>query len=146
MLSRMLPWALAGALVAASGCSSCQRSAPSPAPVVEEGRLPRGPEAVDTAARTPEVVPPSCAVVANSSVDEGVAPLEVQFSAEGMCSDAEGTFTWDFGDGSAPTHDANPTHTYAAAGSYTARATIEDPENKVKDSDEVPITVTAKQP
>ena len=84
--------------------------------------------------------------MADSSVEEGVAPFEVQFSSEGMCTDAEGTFTWDFGDGSPPTHDQNPTHTYTSAGTYTARVTLEDPENKVKDSDEVPITVTAQQP
>jgi hypothetical protein len=146
ILSRMIPFAAAGALVVASGCSSCQQSAPLPAPVAKQGRLPQPPEVISTAARTPEVAPPSCAVVADSSVEEGVAPLEVQFSSEGMCSDAEGTFTWDFGDGSPPTQDPNPTHTYTSAGSYTARVTLEDPENKVKDSDEVPITVTAQQP
>jgi cytochrome c len=70
----------------------------------------------------------------------------VQFSSEGMCTDAEGTLTWDFGDGSPPTHDPHPTHTYTSAGIYTARVTLEDPENKVKDSDEVPITVTAERP
>ena len=146
ILGRMIPLALAGTLVVAGGCSSCQQSAPLPAPVATGGRLPRPPEAVSTAARTPEVAPPTCAVVAGSSVEEGIAPLEVQFSSEGMCSDAEGTFTWDFGDGSPPTHDPNPTHTYTSAGTYTARVTLEDPENKVKDSDEVPITVTAQQP
>jgi PKD repeat protein len=142
----MIPLALAGTLVVAGGCSSCEQSAPLPAPVAKEGRLPRPPEAASTAARTREVAPPSCAVVADSSVEEGVAPLEVQFSSEGMCTDAEGTFTWDFGDGSPPTHDPNPTYTYTSAGTYTARITLEDPENKVKDSDEVPITVTAQQP
>ena len=79
-----------------------------------------------------------------ADVDEGVAPLEVQFSSEGTCTETEGTFTWDFGDGSAPAHEQNPTHTYAAAGTYTARVTMEDPENKVTDSDELPIKVTAQ--
>jgi PKD repeat protein len=142
----MLPWALAMALGVASGCSSCQQSASSPAPVVEQDRLTRATGAVSSTARTPEGAPPGCAVVADSSVDEGVAPLEVQFSAEGMCSDVDGTFTWDFGDGSAPMHDAKPTHTYTSPGSYSARVTLEDPENKVKDSDAVPVTVTAEQP
>jgi PKD repeat protein len=143
LLSRIVPLALAGALVVASGCSSCEQSAPTSAPVVKEGRLPRPPEAVSTAAATPEVAPPSCAVVAGASVEEGVAPLEVEFDGEGMCTDVDGTFTWDFGDGSPPSHDQSPTHTYKSAGSYTAHVTLEDPGNKVKDSDEVPITVTA---
>jgi hypothetical protein len=144
ILRRIIPLALAGALAVAGGCSSCHQSVPTPVPVVKEGRLPRPPEAASTAASTPEIPPPSCAVVADSSVEGGVAPLEVQFSSEGMCTDAEGTFTWDFGDGSAPTHDQNPTHTYTSAGTYTARVTLEDAENKAKDSDELPITVAAQ--
>ncbi|GAB4381853.1 MAG: hypothetical protein Kow0075_13640 [Salibacteraceae bacterium] len=32
--------------------------------------------------------------------------------------------TWDFGDGSAPSFDANPTHKYAAAGTYTVCLTV----------------------
>jgi hypothetical protein len=146
ILSRIIPLALAGTLVVASGCSSCEQSAPLPAPVAKQGRLPRPQQVASPAAGTPEIPPPSCAVVADSSVEEGVAPLEVQFSSEGMCTDAEGTFSWDFGDGSPPTQDPNPTHTYKSAGTYTARVTLEDPRNKVKDSDEVPITVTAQQP
>jgi hypothetical protein len=145
IVSRFVPVALAGVLVVSGGCSSCQQSAPTPAPVAKEGRLPPLPEAAGTAAAAPETLP-SCAVVAGSSVEEGTAPLEVEFSAEGMCTDAEGTYTWDFGDGSAASHEQNPTHTYAAAGTYTARVTLEDPENKVKDSDDLPITVTAQQP
>jgi PKD repeat protein len=142
MLGPMISFALAGALFVAGGCSSCEQSAPPPAPVSEEGRSPRPP----AAARTPEIAPPACAVVADASVEDGTAPLEVQFTSEGMCTDAEGTFTWDFGDGSPPTRNPNPTHTYASAGIYTARVTLQDPENKVKDSDEVPITVTAQRP
>jgi len=145
IVSGLVALALVGALVVTGGCSSCQQSAPTPAPVAKGGRLPRPPEAAATAAAEPES-PPGCAVVAGASVEEGAAPLEVQFSSEGMCLDAEGTYTWDFGDGSAASHEPNPTHTYTAAGTYTARVTLEDPENNVKDSDELPITVTTQQP
>nr|WP_268248745.1 family 16 glycoside hydrolase [Streptomyces brasiliensis] len=31
---------------------------------------------------------------------------------------------WDFGDGSAPSHEANPTHTYADYGTYHAKLTV----------------------
>jgi PKD repeat protein len=146
VLNRVLPLALAATLVlAAGGCSSCKQSAPA-APAAKKARLPQPPEAASTAATTVENSQPRCAVVVGASVDEGEAPLEVQFESEGTCSETEGTFTWDFGDGSAASHEQNPTHTYAAAGTYTARVTLEDTENKVTDSDDIPIKVTAQQP
>jgi len=110
--------------------------------VVKEGRLPRAPER-DTVTQPVVIPPPSCAVVASSSVDEGVAPLTVQFSAEGMCTDAAGAFVWDFGDGSAPLHEQNATHIYAKSGTYTAHVTLADEEHNASDTDELPLTVTA---
>ena len=138
--------ALGAVLISAvlPGCDSCQPSTPEvPAPVPQQGQLPK-PAVQVTPAGTVPIPPPSCAVVASASVEEGVAPLEVQFSAEGMCTDAEGTFTWDFGDGSPVSHEINPTHTYQTAGTFPAKVTLDDPEHDAKDSDEVPITVTAK--
>ena len=104
--------------------------------------MPRAPEPVTTpqAAVAP---PPACAVVSGSSVEDGVAPLTVQFSAEGMCTDAAGTFTWNFGDGSVPSREQNPTHVYTTAGTYTAHVTLTDDEHGASDSDETPVTVTA---
>ncbi len=81
-------------------------------------------------------------VVGYASLDTGVAPLEVHFSAEGLCTDADGTFAWDFGDATT-THEQNPTHVYQAAGTYTARVTLTDPEHDAADSDEVEVTATA---
>jgi hypothetical protein len=145
VLNRVVPLALAATLVlVASGCSSCEQSAPAPSPAAKKGRLPRPPGAAGTSASTPE--PPRCAVVAGASVEEGAAPLQVGFVSEGSCSETKGTFTWDFGDGSAVSHEQNPMHTYFTPGTYTARVTLEDPENKVTDSDEVPITVTPQLP
>jgi hypothetical protein len=142
--NRVIPLALAATLMlVAGGCSSCEQSAPAPPPAAKKGRLPQPPAAASTAATTAATPQPRCAVLAAADVDEGVAPLEVRFESEGACSETEGTFTWDFGDGSAASHEQNPTHTYAAAGTYTARVILEDPENKVKDSDDVQITVTA---
>jgi len=124
-----------------AGCKS-QETPELPEPVTQEGRLPRAPEAAPTVDPT-QLPPPACAVVASAGVEEGVAPLEVQFTAEGMCTDAVGEFTWDFGDGSEPTHDQNPVHVYKTPGSYTARITLVDPENKTQDTDEAAVTVTA---
>ena len=36
------------------------------------------------------------------------------------------TYSWDFGDGSPLSTDANPVHTYTAAGQYTVRLTVSD--------------------
>lgn len=60
-----------------------------------------------------------------------------------MCTDAEGVFTWDFGDGSAPVHEQNPVHTYEKPGTYKARVSLVDDAHDAHDADEAPITVTA---
>src|SRR6185295_3675439 len=52
----------------------------------------------------------------------------VQFSSAGS-SDPDGdplTFSWDFGDGSAVSTAANPSHVYQNAGPYTAQLTVSD--------------------
>jgi len=65
--------------------------------------------------------------VASADPSNGTAPLAVQFSAAGS-TDPDGlivAFAWDFGDGSL-SNEANPAHTYAAAGSYIATLTVTD--------------------
>ena len=141
-LAQLRATVLIATIVLVGGCNSCERPPEAPAPVAKEGRLPRAPER--EAPTQPIVVPPpSCAVVASSSVDEGAAPLTVQLSAEGMCTDAAGVFAWDFGDGSTPSHDQNPTHVYTKPGNYTAHVTLADDEHSASDTDELPLTVTA---
>lgn len=76
---------------------------------------------------------------AQASPRFGPAPLQVQFDSSGS-SDPEGaplTYSWDFGDGASSTAP-NPTHTYAANGSYTARLTISDGELSATDT----VTIT----
>jgi glucose/arabinose dehydrogenase/PKD repeat protein len=68
---------------------------------------------------------PSASAAANPT--SGPSPLEVNFSSAGT-SDPEGdalTYSWTFGDGATSTA-ANPVHTYAQAGVYTARLTVSD--------------------
>ncbi len=77
---------------------------------------------------------------------DGAAPFEAIFSAEGMCTDAPGTYRWDFSDASAPFHDRNPIHTYASPGTCTARVSFEGPERNANDADGLQITVTAQAP
>ncbi|MCB9892438.1 MAG: PKD domain-containing protein [Planctomycetes bacterium] len=58
----------------------------------------------------------------------GASPLAVQFTDTSFSSDPGGilSWTWDFGDGSAPVNTQNPSHTYAACGDYTVSLTVTD--------------------
>ena len=66
--------------------------------------------------------------VASASPNAGLASLNVQFSSVGT-NDPKGlalTYSWDFGDGSAVSTAANPSHTYGSNGTYTATLTVND--------------------
>lgn len=74
-------------------------------------------------------LPPNQPPVANASGSplQGTAPLTVNFSSSGSY-DPDGSissYSWNFGDGSSSTQ-ANPAHTYNAAGDYTAILTVTD--------------------
>ncbi|MBE2320930.1 ThuA domain-containing protein [Solirubrobacter sp. CPCC 204708] len=66
---------------------------------------------------------------ASASVTSGLAPLAVNFSAEGS-SDPEGgplTYAWDFtSDGTTDSTAISPSFTYASNGAYTAKLTVTD--------------------
>jgi PKD repeat protein len=66
--------------------------------------------------------------VASGTPTSGAAPLSVAFKGDGSTDpDADTlTYDWDFGDGSAHSTSANPTHVYSTAGVYTARLTVND--------------------
>ncbi len=71
---------------------------------------------------------PPVAVVTQSTPVTVTVPLTVNFSSVGS-SDAEGsalTYDWDFGDGTAGSAEANPSHVYAAVGTYTASLVVSD--------------------
>ena len=73
----------------------------------------------------PPNVPPEADI---SAPPEGTAESPVTFSSSGAV-DTDGEivgYTWDFGDGSPVSHDANPAHTYAEEGTYTVTLTITD--------------------
>jgi len=63
---------------------------------------------------------------AAASPNAGLAPLQTQFSSAGS-ADPYGlplTYSWDFGDGSPMSTQANPSHTYTMTGAYTATLTV----------------------
>ncbi|WP_225566931.1 ThuA domain-containing protein [Isoptericola luteus] len=69
---------------------------------------------------------------ASADVTDGPAPLSVQFSSEGTRHpDGEPLeLAWTFGDGSAPSAEANPSHTYAENGGYTAQLVATAPDGQ----------------
>ena len=65
-------------------------------------------------------------VQASAIGSPGPAPLTVYFMATAACGVPPYTYDWDFGDGSAHGDVNDPTHTYAAAGTYQAAVTVHD--------------------
>ncbi len=73
----------------------------------------------------------------------GIAPLEVSFTGDNSTDDgAIESYTWDFGDGSPPSNEANPVHIFSTSGTYEVILTVEDSEG-LSDTDNVTIVVNA---
>jgi glucose/arabinose dehydrogenase len=86
--------------------------------------------------------------VANATPSYGYSPLPVSFSSAGSTNSAGGTLTysWNFGDGTTSTQ-ANPSHTYTAAGvtNFNAVLTVTGASN-LTSSASVRITVGSQPP
>jgi PKD repeat protein len=84
----------------------------------------------------------SLVLLAEGEPDAGPAPLTVQFVVESLVVDeiSGARYTWDFGDGSAKSTEAGPTHTYEKPGDYTATVGVVDA-NGERGWDEVDIIV-----
>lgn len=144
-------------LLILSGCRGCESATEPPSLIPQEGQLPKAPIAAESSGPNAPASPPppGCVVILTPDVDRGPAPLEVRFTAEGLCSDAPGEFDWDFGDGSPPITAMKPEqppdkadyafaraqHVFAKPGEYIVKVTLRDPQNNVSDVDEYPITV-----
>ena len=84
--------------------------------------------------------------VAAATPTAGNAPLTVTFDSTGS-SDSDGaitSFAWNFGDGSSSA-EANPSHSYGSAGSFTAVLTVTDNAG-ASGSDDVTVTVDPGSP
>ncbi len=76
--------------------------------------------------------------------DEGAPPLTVKFTSTIEDATPPLTYKWDFGDGSAPGTEANPTHVYQKAGEFTATLNVKDSKG-ITGSEEVDILVEVDQ-
>jgi PKD repeat protein len=72
--------------------------------------------------------------------DEGAPPLTVKFTSTIEDATPPLTYKWDFGDGSAPGTEANPTHVYQKPGEYTATLSVKDSKG-ISGSEDVDILV-----
>ena len=80
--------------------------------------------------------------VASATPLSGNAPLLVNFTGSASTDDVGVTgYSWNFGDGGSSTQ-ANPSHTYSAAGQYTASLTVTDG-GGLQDTETVSINVSA---
>ena len=78
---------------------------------------------------------------ATGSPTQGIAPLPVSFTAAATDADSDPlTYSWNFGDGSAASTQQNPTHTYAAGGTFNAVVTVSDGKGGTA-TKTVPVTV-----
>jgi glucose/arabinose dehydrogenase/phosphodiesterase/alkaline phosphatase D-like protein len=68
--------------------------------------------------------PPTAAAAATPN--NGLLPLNVQFSSNGSFDPGGGTlqYSWDFGDGTPTSNLPNPQHTYTAKATYSAKLTV----------------------
>jgi len=68
-----------------------------------------------------------------ADVTEGDAPLSVTFTDKTIGGTAPYTYTWDFGDGTAVSHESNPVHIYGSEGYYTVKLTVQDSDSPVNE-------------
>ncbi len=85
----------------------------------------------------------SLTATATPSVTSGTAPLAVTFTGSASGGTGPYTYYWNFGDGTTGSTTQNPAHTYAAAGTYTAKLTVNDSASHTITVSATPITVSA---
>jgi chitodextrinase len=136
---------LLAVLLAAVACSGCQEKTPPPPPPTPapvKGHLPEPAVTVPPAAAAE--ARDMCALLIFSNIEEGAAPLAVQFTAEGDCTSGTAKFTWDFGDGSPGATGETVVHTFEKAGTYKVKGRVTSDEIAgIEDVDEVEIIITA---
>jgi PKD repeat protein len=82
------------------------------------------------------------AAVAAGSPTLGDAPLAVNFTGTPSGGTSPYTYSWSFGDATPASVGQNPSHTYASAGSFSARMTVTDGTGATALSNTVGVTVS----
>lgn len=101
-----------------------------------EKPAPKAPAAAAPAAATPMAQAPAAAqapepaeelyVDLEGDPDEGAPPLTVKWTSTVEDGTPPYTYKWDFGDGTAPSTEANPSHVYEKEGEFTTTLTVND--------------------
>ncbi len=98
------------------------------------------PAAATPLAQAAEEVEDELYVDLEAEPDEGAPPLSVKFTSSVEDGTPPYTYKWDFGDGTPPSTEASPTHTYAKEGEFTATLSVTDSKG-IKGSEEYDILV-----
>jgi hypothetical protein len=103
--------------------------------------------------RRQQAVPPSqlpplmlnLLVVADAEPGTGPVPMTVQFTSEVYEGDeaVDPKFEWDFGDGSRPSKEQNPVHTYKTPGFYKVLLRVKDATGRTGSAD---LDIEAQEP
>jgi PKD repeat protein len=96
-------------------------AAPAPAPAAKPAAPAAAPAAPAAEAPAEELY-----VDLEGDPDEGAPPLTVKWTSTVEDGTPPYTYKWDFGDGSAPSTDANPTHVYQKEGEFTTTLSVTD--------------------
>ena len=78
--------------------------------------------------------------MASAAPKSGPFPLTTQFAGSASGGRLPYAYSWDFGDGGSST-EQNPSHTYTAAGTYTARLTVTDAKGHISQERTTTVTV-----
>jgi PKD repeat protein len=132
-------WVIVGVSVAMCIAAGCTRSEEKPVPTATPALSPAA-AATAPAAAEAEEDEEILMVWAEAEPEEGPPPLTVQLKADISGGKGDRKIKWDFGDGSPPSSDVNPTHTYQKAGSFRASVEVGDGTGD-SDSDYVDVEV-----
>jgi PKD repeat protein len=138
---RMFRWTVMGLVVMVT-VPACTRTEEKPAPTATPAVSPAAavPAPAASAGAEAEEGDEILMVWAEAEPDEGSPPLAVQLKADVSGGQGERKVKWDFGDGSAPSSELNPNHTYDKAGTFRASVEVTDATGD-SDSDYVDIEV-----
>ena len=133
-------WTTVAAFVAACVVIGCTRTEEKPAATASPALSPTAAAKAPTAAEAEDSGDEILMVWAEAEPDEGPPPLAVQLKADISGGTGERKIKWDFGDGSPPSTEVNPTHRYEKAGTFRASVEVSDGSGD-SDSDYVDIEV-----